>query len=390
MGCTNVSGMAGKHKMTRPKILFLVTEDWYFCSHRLPLARKAKLEGYDVVVATHVNNHGIQIVSEGLFLIPIRMRRRSTGPLHELLSLFELVALYKTEKPDIVHHVAFKPVLFGGVAAQLARVPGVVNAIAGMGYLFSSSQWKAKFLGYFVKLILKYILNRPNSRTIVQNPDDQIMLIQSGITKPALTALIRGSGVDTEVFSPVHEPTGVITVVLASRMLWDKGIGEFVEAAALMKREGVEGRFVLVGDPDSDNPTSITKTQLETWSGTGIVEWWGKCENMPEVFAESHIVCLPSYYGEGIPKVLIEAASCARPIVTTDMPGCKEIVQDGENGFLVPPRDVAALADALKKLIGDKLLRRKMGEKGREYVINEFSIQRVTRDTIAVYRSLLQ
>jgi len=373
-----------------PKILFLVTEDWYFCSHRLPLAREAKLKGFDIVVATRVHEHGNHIVSAGFKLIPIRMKRRNRNPFHELKTIQELVAIYREEKPDIVHHVALKPVLFGSLAALITGVPCVVNAVAGLGYLFSSNQWKAKLLGFFVRRVLGFLLNRSNSRTIVQNPDDQKMLMQSGITKPPFTALIRGSGVDTEVFLPVDEPNGIITVILASRMIWDKGIGEFVEAATIIKREGIESRFVLVGNPDPGNPTSIPKAQLEKWNCTGIVEWLGNCDNMPEVFAKSHIVCLPSYYGEGIPKVLIEAASCARPIVTTDMPGCREIVLDGENGYLVPPRDAATLAEALKKLIADKLLRQRMGNKGRENVLKEFSIQKVTEETIAVYRALLQ
>ena len=372
----------------RKKILFLVTEDWYFWSHRLPLAREAQRNGFAVIVATRVQEHGRQILSEGFKLIPIRMRRRSKNPLTELWSIIDLVRIYRSERPDIVHHVAVKPVVYGSIAARIAKAPRVVNAIAGMGYVFSSDSIKAKILRPVIKIILRTLLNRSNTRTIFQNPDDQKMLIDSGIVRNGLTSLIRGSGVDPQFYLPSPEPVGMVTVVLASRMLWDKGIMEFVEAAKSLCSERINARFLLIGDSDVGNPAAVSTTQLEAWSKSGFIEWRGKSNNMKEVFVSCHIVCLPSAYGEGVPKVLIEAASCGRPIVTTDAPGCREIVRHNENGLLVPVRDHLALAQALKMLIEDPSLRERMGARGRKIVLEEFTVEKVIKETLSLYKSL--
>jgi glycosyltransferase involved in cell wall biosynthesis len=367
-------------------VLFLVTEDWYFWSHRLPLAREAQRNGYSVIVATRVQEHGDRIVGEGFKLIPISMLRRSKNPLKELISLLELISIYRSERPDIVHHVAVKPVVYGSIAARFARVPRVINAIAGMGYVFSSKSIKAQVLRPFIKRMLKMLLNRSNTRTIFQNPDDQNMLIQAGIIHNELTRLIRGSGVDQKIYYSVPEPAGTVTIVFASRMLWDKGVKEFVDAAQLLKADKVSTRFVLVGDTDEGNLAAVPSAQLAAWHKSGVVEWWGRRSNMPEIFAQSHIVCLPSAYGEGIPKVLIEAASCGRPIVTTDAPGCREIVQHNENGLLVPLRDHVALAQALRQLIDDPALRVRMGARGRTLVMEKFTVEKVVGETLSLYQ----
>ncbi|MBT6228786.1 MAG: glycosyltransferase family 4 protein [Candidatus Scalindua sp.] len=370
------------------KILFLVTEDWAFCSHRLVLAREAKRRGFDVVVATRVSRHGKQIEAEGFKLIPIRMERSGRNPLKELLTIWELVRIYKAERPQIVHHVAMKPVLYGSLAAMVTKVPHVINALIGLGYIFISNKWKAIVLRKFVTHAFRFLLNRANSLLIIQNADDKHLMLQLGVINRVRTILIRGSGADTHVFSPTQELPGIPTIVLASRMLWDKGVGEFVEAAQLLRNKGVNARFVLVGDADTENPASVLPSQLKAWNSSGVVEWWGWREDMPEIFAESHIVCLPSYR-EGLPKVLIEAAASARAIVTTDVPGCREIVLDGKNGFLVPARSVIALADALEKLIKDRDLRGWMGSNGRELAISEFSIEKVLSQTLSVYEGLV-
>jgi glycosyltransferase involved in cell wall biosynthesis len=370
------------------KLLFLVTEDWYFWSHRLALAREAQRNGYSVIVATRMHEHGQSILDERFTLIPIRMRRRTRNPLREISSLFEIIRIYRKEKPDIVHHVAIKPVVYGSLAAFLAGVPSVVNAIAGLGYLFSSETIKAAFLRSLVKCLLKLLLNRPNTRTILQNPDDQETLVRSGIVPRSFTRLIRGSGVDQSKYVPSPEPVGTVAVIMASRMLWEKGVADFVRAATLLRSEGVHARFILAGESDAENPSSVPIEQLQLWRAQGDVEWIGKREDMPEVFASIHIVCLPSFYGEGIPKVLIEAASCGRPIVTTDIPGCREIVRNGENGILVPARNPSALASALSALIHNAQLRQRMGEKGRKMVLREFSEEIVIQQTLSLYNDL--
>ena len=371
-----------------PKILFLVTEDWYFYSHRLPIARAAKDAGYDVLVATRITQHCELIQQEGFRVIPIKLRRKSYNPFVELFAVSELISIYRKERPDIVHHVALKPVLYGSFAAWVAKVPHVVNAMAGLGHLFTSNKTSTSFLRMMAKRAFRFLLNRPNSRTILQNPDDKNTLTSNSIVKPELTRLIKGSGVSLSEYRPFPEPEGELIVILPSRMLWDKGIAEFVEASVILKRKGSKARFVLVGKTDGESPSAIPTSQLEEWNDAGAVEWWGYCGNMPEVYAQAHIICSPTFYGEGVPKALIEAAACGLPIITTDIPGCREIVRNGVNGVLIPPKNVQALVDALELLTGNPKMRREIGARGRHIAIEEFSEQKVVKATLAVYSEL--
>jgi glycosyltransferase involved in cell wall biosynthesis len=375
--------------INKPKILYFVTEDWYFCSHRLPLALAAYEAGYEVLVATRVNQHGDLIRSHGLQLIPIVLSRRSRNPLKELSVIWHLLRIYKKNKPDIVHHVALKPVLYGSIAAQLTGVPTVVNALAGLGFLFISKRLQALILRPLVETAFRLLLNRARSKVIFQNPDDMGLLVGRGVLAKERAILIRGSGVDTKTFTYTPEPMGTPLVILASRMLWDKGVGEFVDAARLLKSQGLVARFALVGEGDPENPASISQNQLALWHDDGIIEWWGRQENMPEIISNAHIVCLPSYR-EGLPKVLIEAAACGRPIVATDVPGCREIVRHNENGLLVPAKDPQALAVALKRLLNDAELRESMGKRGRAMVEAEFSTEYVVEQTLQLYKELLE
>lgn len=375
--------------MKRPKLLYFVTEDWYFCSHRLPIAREALRKGFDVVVAARVDRHGEQITSEGFKLVPLKLQRRSTNPLREIAAIIQLASIYRREKPDIVHHVAMKPVIYGSLVAFFTGVPHVVNALAGMGYVFISKQLKAQLLRPAIGAAFRLLLNRVCSRLILQNKDDSAMFISSGIVSNDRIRLIRGSGVDTEMYHPVPEPSGPPVVVLPSRMLWDKGVGEFVEAAKILHSRGVNACYVLVGDTDPHNPAAIPAAQLDAWNAAGIVSWWGRRDDMPAVLIQSHIVCLPSYR-EGLPKALLEAASCGRPIVTTNTNGCREVVRHGENGFLVPVHSTVELAEALQLLIENPELRNQMGVRGREIVIREFAVEKVVDETLAVYEELLK
>jgi glycosyltransferase involved in cell wall biosynthesis len=373
----------------KKKLLFFVTEDWYFCSHRLPLAISAQEAGYDVSVVTRVNQHGDEIKRAGINLIPIELSRRGINIVKEFKTIARVAKIYKKERPDYVHHIALKPVIYGTIASMITGVPRVVNAMAGMGLLFSSKSYKFRVLKPFIKLMFRFLLNRKKSRVILQNPDDVKLLTQAKILNKDSVELILGSGVDPQKYFYIKEQADPPVVVLASRLLWDKGIKEFVDAARILKSEGVIARFVLVGEGDSENPSAIPHSKLKEWHEQGDVEWWGRRNNMPEVFAQSSVVCLPSFYGEGVPKVLIEAASCGRAIVTTDTPGCREIVKDGVNGLLVPPGDVAAVADAIKQLIDSPELRSKMAAKGRELVEREFSLKKVNTETLQVYKDLL-
>ena len=214
-------------------------------------------------------------------------------------------------------------------------------------------------------------------------------LITAGVVRASHCHLIRGSGVDPTAFCPAGEPSGPPTVMLASRMIWTKGVGEFVEAARMLRGGGAEARFVLVGQDDPQNPATIPAAQLNAWNKEGIVQWWGHCGNMPDILGRSSVVVLPTYYGEGLPKVLLEAAACGKPIVTTRARGCDEIVRDGENGYLVAPRDPQSLAQAIGRLLSDPHQRWRMGSAGRRLVLREFTADYVAAQNMDIYLQML-
>lgn len=365
------------------KLLFVVTEDWYFVSHRLSLAVAAKKSGFDVAVATRASDDSDTIRNAGIRLIPFNLSRRHGNPLRELSAL---IRLYYRERPDIVHHVALKPIVYGSLSAKIAGVPAQVNAVAGLGWLFSTESGLMRMVRPAVRKILTWLLNAKGTLTIVQNPEDRALLAR--YLPQTRLRLIRGAGVNPASYTPASPPSGPVRIVLAARMLWDKGVGDFVEAARILTEEGICARFVLVGDPDPGNPASIPVEVLRTWDGANGIEWWGRRSDMPAVFQSAHIACLPSAYKEGLPKVLLEAAACGLPMVTTDAPGCREVVRHGENGLLVPVHDVDALARALRRLIQEPELRAAMGRRGREIVLEEFSEDRIIAETLAVYHEL--
>ncbi|MBI4676091.1 MAG: glycosyltransferase family 4 protein [Elusimicrobia bacterium] len=377
----------------RRRLLYLVTEDWYFCSHRLPLAQAALQRGFEVAVATRVGRHEDTIRRAGIRVIPIGLRRSGLNPFKEATAAAELCRLYAAERPDIVHHVAAKPVLYGSLAARRARVPAVVNAMAGLGFAFISRGCKAAALKALLSRAYRWAMSGKNTMTIFQNEDDIKLFMDLGIIEPGNARLIRGSGVDLDEFPAVPEPRvqpdkGPV-VLLASRLLWDKGVGEFIDAARKLRASGVKARFVLAGDSDPDNPASIPREAIARWRDQGLVDWRGWRDDMPETFAHCHVVCLPSYR-EGLPKVLLEAAASSRPIVATDVPGCREIVRHEENGLLVAPRDPGALAAALSRLIRNHEERERFGRRGREIAQAQFSVERVIEQTLDLYEELLR
>jgi glycosyltransferase involved in cell wall biosynthesis len=372
----------------RPRLLYLITEDWYFWSHRLDLARAASQAGFDVSIATRVTDHAERIVRDGFRLFPIRLFRRGRNPLAELASIVELVRLYRREQPAIVHHVALKPILYGSFAAWCSGVPVVVNAFAGLGYLFTDDNRRVRFLRFCLGRMLRTLLRLSRSVVVFQNHHDRDLLIKEQVVTLGQTRIIPGSGVDTTVFDLHPPPLEGPIVMLASRMLWDKGVGDFVESVRRLKRQEVSARFVLVGRCDEHNPAAIALDQLQRWIDEGLVEWWGHREDMSATLALATVVILPSYR-EGLPKVLLEAAACGKPIIATDVPGCREIVKHGVTGLLIPSRDPAALAAAIDSLLRDPLLRTTMGLAGREAVIRTFSVEKVTGQVIQLYRELL-
>ena len=371
----------------KPRILFFITEDWYFWSHRLPIAQGIRNKGFEVLIAAILNKHKERIEKEGFRLIPIGLKRKSKNIIKEIYSILEIIRIYRKEKPDIVHHVAIKPILYGSFAARLTGVPYVVNALTGLGFIFIKKGWLASAIRKLIVFIYRLAFLSKNTFAIFQNPEDLKLFVDLHIVKNNRAVLIRGSGVDTAHFLNLPEPAGIPVITLAARMLWDKGIKELVDATRQLHNNGVKCRTVLVGIPDPDNPASIPKHVLRDWHAEGLVEWWGYRNDMADVFAKSNIVVLPSYR-EGLPKVLLEAASCGRSIVATDVPGCREIVRNNINGFLVPPYDPKTLADALKVLIENPELRAKMGARGREIVKAEFSEEIVVKQTMEVYERI--
>jgi len=371
------------------KILYFVSEDWYFCSHRIPIARDVKKNGFEVVVVTNVDKHEKIIIDEGFRLIPIKLNRRGKNPLKELNIIFNLIKIYKKEKPDIVHNVALKPIVYGSIAALFAAKSYVVNAFAGMGYIFTGNDLRHTALKKFFLTFYKLIFLSHRSIGLFQNSEDQTFLLENNIISARKSFLVKGSGVNLQKFSFKKEPEdSSIKLVIASRMLWDKGIGELVEASKILHKKNIKFKTILVGLPDPHNPESIDSEILEEWNKLPFIEYLGFRNDVSDIITKSNIVILPSYR-EGLPKFLLEGAACGRAIVTTDVPGCRDVVRNNVNGFLVQPKNILQLADALEKLINDKTLRLKFGQAGRKIVENEFSEEIVVEKTLNLYKILL-
>ncbi len=372
-------------------ILFVVNNAQYFLLHRLSLARAVQQAGYRVMVATSPDSqqHEIEAIeAEGFRFFPFYYRPGMRSPLRDIGSLLHLVWLYRKLQPDIVHHLSIKIILYGTLAARIAGVPAIVNALTGLGYVFMPGSPKRAILRWMIETAYRHLFAAHHIRVLFQNPDDRQLLVDRGVVAADQAVLIYGSGVDTERFIPRPEPDGEPVVLHASRMLWDKGIQELVEAARLLKQRGVAGTVVLAGAPDPNNPSSIPEETLVRWTEQGLVQWVGYTRDMPGRIASAHVVCLPSSYREGVPMTLLEAAATGRPLVTTDMPGCREVVTHGWNGFLVPVRNPQALANALQLLLTNPTLRKTMGARSRTMACQKFDKDIVIRETIAVYRSL--
>jgi len=368
------------------KIILFANTDWYLYNFRLPLAQALREKGHAVVLLSPPGEYGPRLVGAGFCWISFPLSRRGMNPFSELVTLWRLTRLYSRQRPDLVHHFTVKCVLYGSLAAKMAGVKGIVNAITGLGYVFIGDEWPVRLLRWLIKGFYRRALH--GTQVIFQNPDDQELFSRNGLVNRKQVTIIPSSGVDTKKFSPSPEPAGEPLVILPARMLWAKGVNEFVLAAGILRLAGVQARFALVGDTDPGNPEAVPVDQLEKWRKEGIIEWWGWQEDMLMLYRQAHIVCLPSYR-EGTPKSLIEAAACARPIVTTNVPGCRQVTHHQQNGLLVPVRDSRALADALKILIADSALRKQMGKKGRELAVAEFSLEKVIGQTLAVYEKAL-
>lgn len=376
------SALAGRH------VLLVVNDAKMFLQSRLPVARAAEVAGASVGVVAPEGPAVEAVRGAGFACHVLPLSRRGMNPWTEAGSLAALIRLYRAQRPDLVHHFTIKPVLYGGVAARAAGVPAVVDTITGLGYVFTSQARRARVLRLVVLAGYRLALSHPRIRVVFQNEADRSLLAASGVLKGRATEIIPGSGIHLGRFPAIPEPQGVPRVVLPSRMLWDKGVAEFVEAAGRLRKQGVAGTFVLVGDTDPGNPSAIPAERLRAWAREGVVDWLGWRDDMPEVLASAHVVCLPSYR-EGFPRVLMEAAACGRPVVATDAPGCRDVVEAGRTGLLVPPRDAVALAEALELLLVDPVRRAAMGKEARALAERRFSADEVAAATIRLYAGLL-
>jgi dTDP-4-amino-4,6-dideoxygalactose transaminase/lipopolysaccharide/colanic/teichoic acid biosynthesis glycosyltransferase len=373
---------------TPTRLLFVDNDINSFVAYRMQLALAASRNGFEVHVAAPPGRSETTVTEAGLRYHALPMTRKGTSVGKELRTIGVLYRLYREVRPDLIHHLRLKPVLYGGIAARLAGVPAQVSLLTGLGHVFTATSMDARLMRLATLAGCRFAFRHGNLRVVFQNPDDKEIFLTDRTLAPSQTELIRGSGVDMSTFAPFPEPTGTPLVVLPSRMLMDKGINDFVEAARLLRSEGVEARFALVGNTDPGNPTAIPVEQLQQWHDSGVIEWWGFRPCMESVLASANIVCLPSLR-EGVPKSLIEAAACGRAIVTTDVPGCREIVKHGQNGLLVRPHDVRELANALRLMIENPQLRRRLGETGRRIATAEFSLDRVIAETMTIYNDVL-
>lgn len=372
------------------KILFLYNTDWFFWNYRYALADALVKVGFEVILIAPVPNRSAEFSEKGIRVIPWNLSRQSMNPFREFMSFLQIYKIYSEEHPDIVHHEAMKPIIYGGIAARLEnRIPSA-NTICGLGSIFTRATTKLKFLRFFLLRFLAIAFGSKDSHVIFMNEDNRDLLLGYRTVRPERLSVVHGSGVPVDKFTVKPEPEGVPIVLLPSRMLWEKGISEFVSAAKDLKEKGVLARFVLAGAPDSHNPGCVPERQLEEWERSGVVEWWRHRNDMPAVYSQATLICLPSYYGEGLPNVLVEAGASGRPVITTTMPGCRQAVADGLNGLLVPPRDSVALSVAIEKILGDPQLRKRLGAAGRERAVREFSQEVIVKQMIEIFQSLLR
>lgn len=376
--------------MSRPRLLFVVNDPRFFLSHRRKVAEGARAAGFEVHVAAPQTEGWDALAEAGFIAHTIRLDRRSLNPLWEGHTVFSLSRLYRRLAPDLVHHVTIKSIVYGGIAARIARVPAVLNAVTGLGWTFTQGTPFTRLIRRVACAGYRMAFRHPRTLTVFQNEDDRHTFVRLRLLDVDDTILIRGSGVDTQRFAPTPVPAGAgpHLVVFPGRLLHDKGAGIFVEAARILRDRGSDARFALVGGFDKGNRSSIAEGQVNEWVSRGLVESWGHRSDMPDVYRQARIVCLPSRR-EGVPLALLEAAACGRPVVTTDAPGCRDVVENGVTGRLVPVDDPIALANALEALLGDGDLCEAMGLAARARVNRLFASERIVGETLAAYRALL-
>ncbi|HEX5425729.1 MAG TPA: glycosyltransferase family 4 protein [Candidatus Acidoferrales bacterium] len=368
------------------KLVYLVTEDWYFISHRLPMAHAARDAGFEVHVATRVTNHRQAIEREGFVLHALNWERGSLDPLHFIRMVASVRKLYRTVRPSIVHHVAIAPTIVGSLAA-IGLPFAKLNALAGLGFFFTSRELKARTMRRPLSILLPWLLRRKNTAVLVQNPDDSEALESAGV-RPEQITIIPGSGVDTEKFQTLPEPPQPIVAAFVGRLLYDKGLETLISAYRQVQRRNASLHLLIAGEPDPANPASIPDTLLEEWKEIDGITFLGQVNDIGNVWRRAHIAVLPSRR-EGLPLSLLEAAACGRPLIATDVPGCREVARAGINALLVPPDNPHALAEAIAELAANAELRRRFGAASRHLAEAEFSSTHVAREITELYHRLL-
>lgn len=375
------------------RFLFFANTDWYLYNFRLATALQLKSQGIEVVMLSPPGDFGARFAAHGIRWTPLPMRRASLNPLREAWTLGHLVRVLRAEQPDLVHNFTLKCAVYGAIAAHAAGVPAVVNAVTGLGYVYTSNHAKARLLRPLVNLLMRSTLGMGRSRIILQNGDDAAAFAAARLAPAQKIRMIRSSGVDTGRFGPLaraSSPRRPLRVLLAARLVWEKGIGEFVRAAALLRGQGRDIEFLLAGLPDPGNPRSVGAQEVAAWQAQGLLDWLGHVDDMPSLLRSVDVMALPSYYREGVPKSLIEAAACGLALVTTDLPGCREVVtRDGEDGLYVQPRSAESLAAALARLDDDRELVARLGGSARVRALQDFDERLVIQKTCEVYRELL-
>lgn len=376
------------------KFIFFANTDWYLYNFRLATARRLQAEGHEVVMVSPPGEFGARFAKHGFRWVTLSMHRASLNPLREALTLGQLVRVLRRERPDLLHSFTLKCAIYGALAARMTGVPATVNAVAGMGYVFTSDNAKARLLRPLVKALLRMTLGAKHSLLILQNPDDADSFTAADLVRPEKIRVIRSSGVDVRRFHPVvRRSTGHqrLRILLAARLLWEKGVHEFVEAAVLLREQGRDAEFILAGMPDAGNPHSVEVAQVKQWERAGLVRWLGHVDDMPALLKTVDVMALPSYYREGVPKSLIEGAACGLAIITTDLPGCREVVTEhGIDGLHVLPRDAHALARQITQLDDDRELLARLGHCARQKALTDFDERLVIQRTLNVYAELLR
>ena len=367
-----------------PKLLYLITEDWFFVSHFLPMARAARAAGFEVVVATRVRQHGERIAAEGCRVISLENERRSFGAFEALRGFFRIARIVREERPDIVHCIALRMVVLGGLAARRGGARNLVLAPTGLGHLWIDGGLRERIARGFARIALGRWLRRPGTRYLFENSDDPR---EFGLDANDAVTIVPGAGVNPSEFPPSPEPaTPPLKVAVVARMIWPKGIAEAAAAVKRARALGADVELDLYGAPDPSNRRTCTESQLEALAEPGI-RWHGRSNDIARVWREHHVAMLLTWYREGVPRSIIEAAAAGRPIITTDVPGCRDLVRDGVEGVVVAPRDVEAAARALVRLAGDAALRARLGAAAHARFEERFTEDAVRRTVSDLYLS---